>query len=81
MSSGFVSGGTADAPVKRDQEWLQAQADLEAARLAKAQAAAQAASGRGLFETLQANKGILTHHQLTKNSFMLRTKADHVAFA
>ena len=81
MSSGFVSGGTADAPVKRDQEWLQAQADLEAARLAKAQAAVQAASGRGLFETLQANKGIPTLSSPSNLTSTTRAKADHVVLA
>jgi hypothetical protein len=56
MSSGFVSGGTADAPIERSDEWLAAQTELEAKR-ARAAAAAQQPSGRSLFETLEANKG------------------------
>jgi hypothetical protein len=55
MSSGFVSGGTVDNPTERDDEWRQAQAELEAARKAKADLAAQH-DGKSLFEILQANK-------------------------
>jgi hypothetical protein len=55
MSSGFVSGGTVDNPTERDDEWRQAQAELEAARKAKADIAAQH-DGKSLFEILQANK-------------------------
>ena len=55
MSSGFVSGGTVDNPTERDDEWRQAQAELEAARKAKADLAAQH-DGKSLFEVLQANK-------------------------
>jgi hypothetical protein len=55
MSSGFVSGGTVDNPTERDDEWRQAQAELEAARKAKADLAAQH-DGKSLFEILQENK-------------------------
>jgi len=55
MSSGFVSGGTVDNPTERDDEWRQAQAELEAARKAKADLAAQH-DGKSLFEVLQENK-------------------------
>jgi hypothetical protein len=55
MSSGFVSGGTVDNPTERDDEWRQAQAELEAARKAKADLAAQH-DGKSLFEILQDNK-------------------------
>ena len=55
MSSGFVSGGTVDNPTERDDEWRQAQKELEAARKAKADLAAQH-DGKSLFEVLQANK-------------------------
>lgn len=55
MSSGFVSGGTVDNPVERDDEWRQAQAEIEAARKAKADLAAQH-NGKSLFEILQENK-------------------------
>lgn len=55
MSSGFVSGGTVDNPTERDDEWRQAQVELEAARKAKADLAAQH-DGKSLFEILQENK-------------------------
>ncbi|KAE9376774.1 hypothetical protein N431DRAFT_331037 [Stipitochalara longipes BDJ] len=55
MSSGFVSGGTADAPIERSDEWLAAQKELEANRQRKAEQARQA-DGRSLYETLEANK-------------------------
>ncbi|PVI05948.1 hypothetical protein DM02DRAFT_55410 [Periconia macrospinosa] len=55
MSSGFVSGGTLDAPIERDAEWLEAQAAIEAERRRKAELATQN-DGKSLFEVLQANK-------------------------
>lgn len=59
MASGFVSGGTADAPVERNDEWLEAQREIEANRLKKAEAMRESQTGgRSLFETLEANKGI-----------------------
>jgi hypothetical protein len=61
MSSGFVSGGTADAPIERSDEWLAAQQELERNRQRKAEESRQAASGRSLFETLEANKGTTAH--------------------
>lgn len=56
MSSGFVSGGTVDAPIERSDEWLAAQRELEANRARKA-AESQQSDGRSLYETLQANQG------------------------
>jgi hypothetical protein len=61
MSSGFVSGGTADAPIERGDEWLAAQKEIEASRLRKA-AEARQSDGRSLYETLEANKGISIIH-------------------
>lgn len=58
MSSGFVSGGTTDAPIERDDEWLRAQQELEANRRKKEDEAKQQ-EGKSLFEILQANKGSL----------------------
>ncbi|TVY38987.1 hypothetical protein LSUB1_G002496 [Lachnellula subtilissima] len=55
MSSGFVSGGTADAPIERSDEWLVAQKEIDANAVRKAEAARQT-EGRSLFETLEANK-------------------------
>ncbi|CAD6446600.1 ca15fb6f-5a66-4546-981d-9bfc8c295729 [Sclerotinia trifoliorum] len=55
MSSGFVSGGTADAPTQRSDEWLAAQQEIEANRQRKAIEARQQ-DGKSLFEILEANK-------------------------
>lgn len=60
MSSGFVSGGTTDAPIERSDEWIAAQTELEANRAKKA-AEARQPEGRSLYETLEANKGISNH--------------------
>ncbi len=57
MSSGFVPGGSLDAPIERDEAWAQAERELEEARKRKAELAKQQSSGKSLFETLQANKG------------------------
>lgn len=56
MSSGFVSGGTADDPIKRSDEWLAAQKELEENRARRA-AEAQRPGERSLYEILEANKG------------------------
>ena len=58
MSSGFVSGGTIDKPVERDDEWVKAQQELEANRRRKEEES-QLQGGRSLYEVLQANKGDL----------------------
>lgn len=58
MSSGFVSGGTTEEPIERNDEWLAAQKELEANRQRKAEQARQA-DGRSLYETLEANKGTI----------------------
>lgn len=56
MASGFVSGGSLEAPVERDDEWKQAQKELDAERARKAGIEADR-GGKSLFEVLQANKG------------------------
>lgn len=56
MSSGFVSGGTVDAPIERDEAWRAAQQEVEAKHRRKAELARQN-DGKSLFETLEANKG------------------------
>jgi hypothetical protein len=56
MSSGFVPGGTTDAPIERDAAWLSAQQELEATRARNA-AIAKQTDGKSLYETLEANKG------------------------
>jgi hypothetical protein len=55
MSSGFVSGGKAGQETERDDDWKRAQQEIEDARRAKADLAAQQ-DGKSLFEVLQANK-------------------------
>ncbi|KAL1647537.1 hypothetical protein SLS61_007363 [Didymella pomorum] len=55
MSSGFVSGGTADAPIERDDEWKQAQREIEEKRREKEELGKQN-EGKSLYEVLQANK-------------------------
>ena len=56
MSSGFVSGGTAEHPIERDDEWLKAQQEIEANRRQKEEASRQE-GGKTLYEVLQNNKG------------------------
>ncbi|CZT41845.1 uncharacterized protein RSE6_01644 [Rhynchosporium secalis] len=55
MSSGFISGGTTDIPLERSDEWLEAQKEIEANALRRAELARQT-DGKSLFETLEANK-------------------------
>ena len=54
MSSGFVSGGTADAPIERDDEWRKAQLEIDEKRRQKEELGKQN-EGKSLFEVLQAN--------------------------
>jgi hypothetical protein len=56
MSSGFVSGGSLDKPVERDDDWKKAQQELEEERKRKADFI-KAQGGKSLFDVLQANKG------------------------
>ena len=56
MSSGFVSGGTSDQPIERDDEWLKVQQELEATRRRKEEESRQE-GGKTLYDVLQANKG------------------------
>ena len=58
MSSGFVSAGTNEEPVERDDAWLRAQKELEEERRRKAEAGQQK-DGKSLFEVLQQNKSEL----------------------
>jgi hypothetical protein len=54
--SRFISGGTNDEAIERDEAWLKAQQAIEAAHREKADLGKQN-GGKSLFETLQANKG------------------------
>lgn len=58
MSSGFVSAGTNEEPVDRDDEWLRAQQELEEERRRKAELGKQN-DGKSLYEVLQQNKSEL----------------------
>ncbi|KAI5239431.1 hypothetical protein E4T43_06751 [Aureobasidium subglaciale] len=53
--SRFVSGGTVEKPTERDDEWLKAQEQIEAARRKKEDESRQH-GGKSLYEVLQANK-------------------------
>ncbi|KAL5341795.1 N-terminal domain of NEFA-interacting nuclear protein NIP30-domain-containing protein [Aspergillus crustosus] len=55
MSSGFVSGGTDQQPIERDDEWLRVQQELEEERRRKAELGRQD-GGKSLFDVLQQNK-------------------------
>ena len=56
MSSGFVSGGTTDNPIQRDDEWLKAQQEIEGNRRRREEEGRQE-GGKSLYEVLQNNKG------------------------
>jgi hypothetical protein len=55
MSSGFVSAGTNEKPIERDDEWLRARQELEEERRRKAEIGKQD-EGKSLFEVLERNK-------------------------
>ncbi|KAJ5158933.1 uncharacterized protein N7500_008584 [Penicillium coprophilum] len=55
MSSGFVSAGTNEQPIERDDEWLRAEQELEEERRRKAELGKQE-GGKSLFEILERNK-------------------------
>ncbi|EAU38842.1 conserved hypothetical protein [Aspergillus terreus NIH2624] len=55
MSSGFVSAGTDQEPIERDDEWLRVQKELEEERRRKAELGKQD-GGKSLYEVLQQNK-------------------------
>ena len=65
MSSGFVSGGTSDQPIERDDEWLKAHQELEATRRRKEEESRQE-GGKTLYEILQANKGKYNGNRASK---------------
>ena len=59
MSSGFVSAGTGEDPVRSNDDWEKAKRDIDDNRRRREEAAHQE-SGKSLYETLQANKGKTT---------------------
>ena len=64
MSSGFVSGGTSENPIERDDEWLKAQQEIEATRRRKEEESRQE-GGKTLYEVLQSNKGKHLYYSAT----------------
>ena len=60
MSSGFVSAGTDQEPVQRDDEWHRVQQELEEERRRKAELGRQE-DGKSLYEVLQQNKSESPH--------------------
>lgn len=58
MSSGFVSGGTNEEPIERDDEWQRVQRQLEEERKRKADLNKQE-DGKSLYDVLQQNKSKL----------------------
>lgn len=58
MSSGFVSGGTNEEPIERDDEWQRVQQQLEEERKRKADLNKQD-DGKTLYDVLQQNKSEL----------------------
>lgn len=77
MASGFVSGGTLDTPVERDDEWLAAQKEIEDLRRKRAEESKQN-DGRSLFEILEANKGTARPAVYIPIPDHSASKADHV---
>ena len=73
MASGFVSAGTDQEPVERDEEWLRVQHELEEERQRKAELGRQD-GGKSLFEVLEQNKSELRHipGRLIWNRVLLR---------
>ena len=58
MATGFVSAGTNEQPIERDDDWLRAQQEVEANYGRKHEEGKQA-DGKSLYEVLQQNKGDL----------------------
>ncbi|KAL8818463.1 MAG: hypothetical protein Q9223_002913 [Gallowayella weberi] len=68
MSSGFVSGGTTDKPIERDDEWMKAQLEIEANRRRKEEEGKHD-GGKSLYEVLQSNKEAFEESIRLKNQF------------
>lgn len=64
MSSGFVSGGTNEQPIERDDAWLRAQQELEEERRRKAEIGQQN-GGKSLYEVLEQNKSECWNTKMT----------------
>jgi FAM192A/Fyv6, N-terminal domain len=56
MSSGFVSAGTNEEPIERDDEWRKAQEVVEA-NFRRKQEEGKQDGGKSLYDVLQQNKG------------------------
>ncbi|KAL8776749.1 MAG: hypothetical protein Q9213_008148 [Squamulea squamosa] len=79
MSSGFISGGTTDKPIERDDEWLKAQQEIEANRRRKEEKEKQE-GGKSLFEILQNNKGDFAASTFVYGITVILTTAKQEAF-
>jgi hypothetical protein len=66
MADRFVSGGTLEKPLERDEEWHQVEKELEDRRREKATMYTNH-DGKSLYEVLQANKGTQPSISLVNN--------------
>lgn len=57
MSSGFIPSSTSSNLNFRDEEWIKARAELDAARHRKEELSQQQQNGKSLYDVLQANRG------------------------
>ncbi|PVH72944.1 hypothetical protein DL98DRAFT_469841 [Cadophora sp. DSE1049] len=70
MSSGFISGGTTDAPLERSDEWLAAQKEIEANALRRAEQARQTdGKSFGAFNDIAAKQEAFEEANRLKNQF------------
>ena len=67
--SGFVSAGTNDGPIERDDEWRKAQEVVEA-NFRQKQEEGKQDGGKSLYEVLQQNKGDLPTIRSRKHSIV-----------
>jgi hypothetical protein len=63
MSSGFVSAGTNEEPVERDDEWRKAQETVEA-NFRRKQEEGKQDGAKSLYDVLQQNKGDLPVYEI-----------------
>jgi len=66
MSSGFVSAGTNEEPIERDDEWRKAQQLVEA-NFRRKQEEGKHDGGKSLYEVLQQNKGDWRFYEACQN--------------
>jgi len=64
MSGRFVSAGGEPVPEVSNDAWAKAKQDVEAQRKPKQLKEGTQEGGKSLYEVLQANKGMQSHHVL-----------------